>query len=143
MIIPCMNCTSAGEAGGSLTLVDDGRVRVGLPGAPGWTTTGAAGDCCAQTRKRDKPAKVLADATTHAPAAMANTTRIPNLHLTERGFKRSKYLNIVGLTLSYLVGTSHSLEDLIAEQRIKGSLVARRPANLEVIFGFNRDDRPL
>ncbi|HEU0179715.1 MAG TPA: hypothetical protein VFV58_36250 [Blastocatellia bacterium] len=47
-----MNCTSAGEAGGSAPLVVEGRTVVGFPGAPGWTTTGAAGSvCCAQTRK--------------------------------------------------------------------------------------------
>src|SRR5437868_799175 len=46
MIIPCMNCTSAGECGGNVAVVEDGSVRVGWPGAPGWTTTGP---CCAQT----------------------------------------------------------------------------------------------
>src|SRR5215213_2339707 len=50
MIIPCMNCTSAGECGGNVARVDDGSVRVRWPGAPGWTTIGAAGsDCCAET----------------------------------------------------------------------------------------------
>jgi len=38
-----MNCASAAEAGGSVALVVEGRVRVGFPGAPGWTTTGVAG----------------------------------------------------------------------------------------------------
>ena len=44
MIIPCINCTSFGEPGGSVALVDGGKVRVGLPGAPGCTTTAG---CCA------------------------------------------------------------------------------------------------
>src|SRR5260370_36195156 len=43
MIMPCMNSTSACERGGSLALVDAGRVLLGLPGAPGCTTTRVAG----------------------------------------------------------------------------------------------------
>ena len=42
----CMNCTSAGETGGRVALVVLGRVRVGFPGAPGWTTTGVDGAVC-------------------------------------------------------------------------------------------------
>src|SRR5215216_195903 len=48
MIIPCMNCTSAGEFGGNVARVEGGSVRVGWPGAPGWTTIGAQA-CCAET----------------------------------------------------------------------------------------------
>lgn len=48
MIMPCINCTSASECGGSLARVVGGSVRVGCPGAPGWTTTGADPDCCAK-----------------------------------------------------------------------------------------------
>src|SRR4029453_8001472 len=56
-----MNCTSAGERGGSVALVDDGSFRVGWPGAPGCTTTGAAGSaCCAQTGRENKAARILA-----------------------------------------------------------------------------------
>src|SRR5215831_2449478 len=40
MIIPCMNSTSACDRGGSVALVEGGSVFVGLPGAPGCTTTG-------------------------------------------------------------------------------------------------------
>jgi hypothetical protein len=55
MIIPCMNCTSAGERDGSVALVDGGSVRVGWPGAPGCTTTGLAGSaCCAQTGSENR-----------------------------------------------------------------------------------------
>src|SRR5215475_3914061 len=102
-----MNCTSAGEAGGSAPLVVGGRTFVGFPGAPGWTTTGAAGAaCCAKTRKDDKLARVLDAANTHEHAAMLNTTRISQLRLVWRGLTRRKYLIIVGLTLSHLAGTS-------------------------------------
>src|ERR1044072_203405 len=57
MIMPCMNCTSAGEGGGSVALVEDGSVRVGSPGAPGCTTTGPEESaCCAQTDNDDNAA---------------------------------------------------------------------------------------
>src|SRR5262249_48948102 len=102
-----MNCASAGETGGSAPLVVGGRTFVGFPGAPGWTTTGAAGAvCCAQTRKEDKLARALATASAHEHAATLNTTRISQERLTWRGLTCRKYLIIVGLTLSYLAGTS-------------------------------------
>lgn len=54
-----MNCTSAGERGGSVALVDGGNVLVGWPGAPGCTTTGVPGPtCCAQTGSENKTRKV-------------------------------------------------------------------------------------
>ena len=82
MIMPCMNCASAGEVGGNAALVVEGRVRVGLPGAPGWTTTGVPGAaCCAQTLKENKLAKVLAAASTQEHAATLNTTRILHVPL--------------------------------------------------------------
>src|SRR5215831_8268100 len=50
MIMPCMNSTFFGEAGGRTAVVDAGNVFVGWPGAPGCTMTGVAGlACCAQT----------------------------------------------------------------------------------------------
>src|SRR5258707_11375404 len=49
MIMPCMNSTSADERGGNVPFAEGGSVLVGLPGAPGCTTTGVAGaDCCAR-----------------------------------------------------------------------------------------------
>ena len=42
MIMFCMNCVSAGECGGNVARVVGGNVRVGCPGAPGWTTTGVS-----------------------------------------------------------------------------------------------------
>jgi hypothetical protein len=106
-----MNCTSAGEAGGSVPLVVGGRTRVGFPGAPGCTTTGVGGPvCCAQTRKEDKLARVLAAASTHEHAAKLGTTRISQVYLTRRGLTCRKYVIIVGLTLSHFAGTLHSVE---------------------------------
>src|SRR5579859_23088 len=46
MIMPCVNSTSACDRGGSVPVVDAGNVRPGLPGAPGWTTTGFTGAAC-------------------------------------------------------------------------------------------------
>src|SRR5258708_2642796 len=46
MIMPCMNSTSACDRGGSLARVDGGSVLLGLPGAPGCTTTGVAPAVC-------------------------------------------------------------------------------------------------
>lgn len=44
-----MNSTSLGEGGGNVARVDGGSVRVGWPGAPGWTITGGVlgPACCA------------------------------------------------------------------------------------------------
>src|SRR4030095_3378559 len=105
-----MNCTSAGEAGGSVPLVVGGRTRVAFPGAPGWTTTGAARSaCCAQTRKEDKLARILAAASAHEHVATLNTTRISQAPLTWRGLRRRKCLIIFSLTLSHLAGASARL----------------------------------
>jgi hypothetical protein len=50
MIMPCINSTSLAERGGKMARVDGGNIRVGWPGAPGWTITGASGlACCAHT----------------------------------------------------------------------------------------------
>src|ERR1051325_2139064 len=46
MIIPCMKSTSACERGGSVALVEGGRVLLGCPGAPGGTGTGFAESAC-------------------------------------------------------------------------------------------------
>ena len=57
----CMNFTSAGVAGGNVALVEDGSLRVGWPGAPGWTTTGVLGSaCCAETDSDNKHTIILA-----------------------------------------------------------------------------------
>src|SRR5229473_1541215 len=59
MIMPCMNSTSACDRGGSLALVDVGRVLLGLPGAPGCTITGVAGSvCCDHIEEQKKAAAV-------------------------------------------------------------------------------------
>src|SRR5215813_13124654 len=90
-----MNCASAGEVGGSAPLVAGGRTFVGFPGAPGWTTTGAAGSvCCAWTRKENK----LVSAVAAANAAMLNTTRIFQLFLIRDGLTCSKCLIILSVS---------------------------------------------
>src|SRR6516165_2677458 len=44
--MPCMNSTSATDDGGRTALVEGGSVLVGIPGAPGCTTTGCGGLVC-------------------------------------------------------------------------------------------------
>ena len=45
-IMACMNSTSAADRGGRLALVEGGSVLVGIPGAPGCTTTGFVEAAC-------------------------------------------------------------------------------------------------
>src|SRR5215472_14297655 len=74
MIMPCMNSTSACESGGNAAFVDGGSVLLGLPGAPGCTTTGFDESfCCAHTPEDKTPAK-LKDATKHRNGAVIFTT---------------------------------------------------------------------
>ena len=72
MIMPCINCTSASDCGGSLALVVGGSVRVGCPGAPGWTTTGVGPDCCAKSEGNES---VIVLATRSAVGANLITER--------------------------------------------------------------------
>jgi hypothetical protein len=76
IIIPCMNCTSAGERGGSVALVVAGNVRVGWPGAPGCTMTGAVRSVCwAHTGSTKKTVRVVATSSPLRPRATALTER--------------------------------------------------------------------
>src|SRR5580700_448241 len=72
MIMPCMNSTSACDRAGSVPLVDGGSVLLGLPGAPGCTTTGPAAE----------PAAALAASSTPHRAAHALAERIRALDAT-------------------------------------------------------------
>src|SRR5206468_6949751 len=61
MSMPRMNSTSACDRGGSVALVEGGSVLLGLPGAPGCTTTGVAGSVCRERAvERKKSAEALA-----------------------------------------------------------------------------------
>jgi len=56
-----MNPTSACDSGGSVALVEGGSVVLGLPGAPGCTTTGFAGSVwCACALEQKKAVEALA-----------------------------------------------------------------------------------
>jgi hypothetical protein len=46
-----MNSISFFALGGSFARTSPARTRVGWPGAPGWTTTGAGGEFCADAGK--------------------------------------------------------------------------------------------
>src|SRR5271154_3730170 len=79
MIMPCMNSTSAGERGGRDARVDEGRVLLGVPGAPGCTTTGfGESDCCARAAGKNRTKERLA-----ASDAPNTTARVrPGLRLS-------------------------------------------------------------
>src|SRR6266853_2648851 len=78
MIMPCMNSTSACDRGGSVGLVDGGSVRLGLPGAPGCTTTGFAGSvCCAHLAGEKRPVKQKKTAEALAARNMPHSTPDP------------------------------------------------------------------
>src|SRR5262245_56998864 len=111
MIMPCMNSTSADDAGGSVALIVLGRERVGFPGAPGCTTTGFAGSvCCAHTGKENRIARVLAATSMYEHTATISVLRIPPPHVFRwRGLTYRWCLSIAGLRLSHLGGTSHSV----------------------------------
>src|ERR1700690_1094944 len=68
MIMPCVNSTSACDNGGSVAFVDDGSVLLGLPGAPGCTTTGGVADslCCARAGAQRKAAALAASSMPHS-----------------------------------------------------------------------------
>jgi hypothetical protein len=112
-----MNCASAGDAGGKLPFVVAGRVRVALPGAPGWTMTGGFDSACGAHGARERAlasvvvenalASEMADTSMPADAATLNRTQIPKLDLLYkldlryRGPACRKYLTMVGLTISH------------------------------------------
>jgi hypothetical protein len=87
MIIPCMNCTSAAERGGSVALVVAGNVRVGWPGAPGCTMTGVVRSLCwAQTGSAKKAVRIVAIISPLRHAATAFSERRLGLSLQYKDF---------------------------------------------------------
>src|ERR1700693_689550 len=85
MIMPCMNSTSACDRGGSVALVDGGSVLLGLPGAPGCTTTGLPGSVCqALITEEKRPVEQQKLAGTLAASNMPHSTADP---LAERSFR--------------------------------------------------------
>ena len=61
-----------------MALVDEGSVRVGFPGAPGCTTTGAC--CCATTDSENKPGSIVATTIPLNNVATLITVRSLRLH---------------------------------------------------------------
>jgi hypothetical protein len=85
MIMSCMNSTFACDRGGSVALVDGGSVLLGLPGAPGCTTTGFPGSaCCAHIAEEKRPVEQKKLAGTLAASNMPHSSADP---LAERGFR--------------------------------------------------------
>jgi len=80
-----MNSTSACDRGGSVALVDGGSVLLGLPGAPGCTTTGLPGSACgAHIAEEKRPVEQKKLAGTLAVSNMPHSSADP---LAERGFR--------------------------------------------------------
>ena len=96
--MPCMNSTSAWDLGGSVGFVDGGSLLLGLPGAPGCTTTGVAGSvCCARAGEEKRPAGALtARSVPHSTADpfVGNLCQIKAAGIV-RGVTREKVLNII------------------------------------------------
>jgi len=84
MIMPCMNSTSAGDLGGSVPFVDGGSVLLGLPGAPGCTTTGVAGSVCG-ARAGEEKRSVEALTVSSAPQSTVDPRAEWNLRLHQKG----------------------------------------------------------
>jgi len=78
MIMPRMNSTSACDRCGGVALVEGGNVLLGLPGAPGCTTTAVAGSvCCERAVERKKSAEALAASNMpHSTADLASRSEI-------------------------------------------------------------------
>src|ERR1700719_2271296 len=98
MIIPCMNSTSAADRGGSTARVDDDNVLLGIPGAPGCTTTGLAGSDCWPPAAQQK---------TTAETLMASDNRGPQcvvrgkIFILMRMASFHKIVNVQGQELFY------------------------------------------
>jgi hypothetical protein len=88
MIIPCMNSTSACERGGNVALVEDGRVLLGCPGAPGCTTTDPAvrSRCCACASGHKPAASVAPEMSMPSSATEAPLSRAPRLRHKSSNF---------------------------------------------------------
>src|SRR6185295_492596 len=77
MIMCCINSMFLGEAGGNVPVVVGGSVRVGWPGAPGWTTTGPGGGaCCALITDVSRTARAPA-----ARSRLRHTFTLPTSHV--------------------------------------------------------------
>src|SRR5260370_1536089 len=88
MIMPCINSTAACDRGGRVALVDGGSVLLGLPRAPGCTTTGfAASPCCAHAPEQKRPPEQKKLAGT---LAASNTPRSTADTPAERHFRRRR-----------------------------------------------------
>ena len=96
--MPCMNSTSAWDLGGSVAFVDGGSLLLGLPGAPGCTTTGVAGSvCCARAGSEKRPVKALtASSVPHSTAdpLVGNLCRIQAAGIV-RGVTPEEVLNFI------------------------------------------------
>src|SRR6266849_5970497 len=83
MIMPRMNSASAADGGGSFAVADGGSLRLGAPGAPGWTTTGLAWTACAHAAAQNKPTRAPATRRELMPHVSAIARAIQDLRRKE------------------------------------------------------------
>src|SRR5258706_7416634 len=88
MIMRCIKATSAGERRGSVAWVEGGRVLLGFPGAPGWTTTGALAEsvCCACAESKNEISGRHTDTSTQKIGAVARADQIFPLRRYTKSF---------------------------------------------------------
>jgi hypothetical protein len=89
MIMPCMNSTFFAELGGSVALVEAGKVFVGWPGAPGCTITGGAesGSCAPIGSERKH---TIVPAASSPPNLIMAPFPEPNVCFKRKDFIRKK-----------------------------------------------------
>jgi len=88
MIMPCMKATSAGERCGSVACVEDGRVLLGFPGAPGCTTAGGFVEsvCCACAEGISANSERHTDSITHKIGATTGADQTFRLRRHTKSF---------------------------------------------------------
>src|SRR5215467_1277308 len=156
MIMPCMNSTSACESGGRAAFVEGGSVLLGLPGAPGCTTTGFDESfCCADTVGDKTPAEL--SATRHrndglifttglqdrpGPSAIAilATSRLLRSLRARTHAVSGRLAGPAGVPLGvgdFIVGdTAHDFLSTINHATVVGAIAKREPDVLGPLVGF-------
>ena len=86
--MPCIKATSAGERCGSVAWVEGGRVLLGFPGAPGWTTTGVLAEsvCCACAGSRNKISGAHTDTSAQKIGTAVRANQIFRLRQHKKSF---------------------------------------------------------
>src|SRR5579863_2862906 len=134
MIMPCMKSTSACERAGSVPFVEGGSVLLGLPGAPGCTTTGCEAEavCAARAGKPDALAEGLAIKSSAAnsaapPAAQRLRWRVRRI---SRCFRCGAWLNILNVLVPERRGKTPDTEKQLTLAKCPGIHAESGQANV-------------